>query len=147
MKWWLAMASLFLLSCGQTIEPECTPQCDGKQCGPDGCGGECLPGCIYRAECSQDGQCTQCPADYPQMCAPNGCWSAEVPCDTVGSCSLEDGCWGCLDEGQSYCCDGIYICCPPDEPYPCSDGYCYENPGECEGTICEGTPDPTCPRG
>ncbi|RJO70448.1 MAG: choice-of-anchor D domain-containing protein [Myxococcales bacterium] len=35
----------------------CATECDGKQCGPDGCGGTCAPGCGANETCNPDGQC------------------------------------------------------------------------------------------
>lgn len=32
----------------------CEPDCDGKDCGPDGCGGFCLPGCNDGEMCHED---------------------------------------------------------------------------------------------
>ena len=45
---------------GQCSDPSCTPTCDGKQCGSDGCGvscGVCAPG----TSCSGEGQCLGLP--------------------------------------------------------------------------------------
>jgi hypothetical protein len=36
---------------------ECVPQCDGRSCGPDGCGDQCAPGCGGGELCSDQGQC------------------------------------------------------------------------------------------
>ncbi len=38
---------------------ECTPNCQGKECGPDGCGGSC-GSCDIGCFCSAGGQCTGC---------------------------------------------------------------------------------------
>ncbi len=39
---------------------ECFPSCDGKECGPDGCGGWCDPGCNTGETCNeQTGLCEQ----------------------------------------------------------------------------------------
>eukprot|EP00479_Gromia_sphaerica_P010570 TRINITY_DN4900_c0_g1_i2.p1 TRINITY_DN4900_c0_g1~~TRINITY_DN4900_c0_g1_i2.p1 ORF type:complete len:118 (-),score=16.30 TRINITY_DN4900_c0_g1_i2:91-444(-) len=35
----------------------CSPNCPGVQCGDDGCGGECAPGCGEGDICDDDGQC------------------------------------------------------------------------------------------
>lgn len=45
-------------SAGAGGTPVCTPKCDGKECGPNGCGGDCSPGCNAAAGgvCS-DGVC------------------------------------------------------------------------------------------
>lgn len=42
---------------GIVYDPGCTPQCDGKECGPDGCGGECVPGCAPGQICGDSGLC------------------------------------------------------------------------------------------
>ena len=36
----------------------CTPMCENKTCGPDGCGGTCGPGCTFAEEICDAGQCT-----------------------------------------------------------------------------------------
>jgi hypothetical protein len=36
----------------------CTPSCDGKVCGPDGCQGTCPPGCQWPEVCNTElGRC------------------------------------------------------------------------------------------
>jgi V8-like Glu-specific endopeptidase len=55
----------------------CTPSCDGRQCGDDGCGGVCGT-CADGQTCSADGQCQSKP---PQ---PGGCQESE-PNDATGS--------------------------------------------------------------
>ncbi|MBO7127085.1 hypothetical protein J6W78_06030 [bacterium] len=35
----------------------CVPQCEGKQCGPDGCGGTCGEGCSVDQTCNAEFQC------------------------------------------------------------------------------------------
>ena len=35
----------------------CTPDCTGRECGDDGCGGTCAPGCTGDESCSAAGQC------------------------------------------------------------------------------------------
>lgn len=35
----------------------CTLECAGKNCGNDGCGGSCLPGCTLPQTCNSNGQC------------------------------------------------------------------------------------------
>jgi|GEM_PF-850455 len=64
-------------------ECACIPQCDGKECGPDGCGGVCGD-CATGQECTDDQQCvyTYCP-DLPDR----RCCSGEV----LSSCNLERG--------------------------------------------------------
>ena len=54
------------LTCGQDCDPdevcsghacECVPDCAGKECGSDGCGGSCPPGCGWCQGCNNQGQC------------------------------------------------------------------------------------------
>lgn len=45
---------------------DCTPECDGKVCGDDGCGGSC-GACGGGEACSATGECR--PADQPGTCA------------------------------------------------------------------------------
>jgi hypothetical protein len=42
----------------QCTQEECVPQCDGKWCGPDGCGGICGI-CDDGESCSEDGECVE----------------------------------------------------------------------------------------
>jgi len=88
----------------------CTPACNGKQCGPDGCGatcGECSGGqscengtCVFLCEancaakqCGDDGcggSCGECGPEY--TCESNSCTPVPVPpdgvtCEPVGSLS------------------------------------------------------------
>ena len=37
--------------------PPCNPQCDGRECGSDGCGGSCSPGCQAHETCTPEGLC------------------------------------------------------------------------------------------
>lgn len=38
----------------------CVPDCIGRECGPDGCGASCSPGCNSEKECGADGLCIAC---------------------------------------------------------------------------------------
>jgi hypothetical protein len=65
-----------------TTPPTCTPDCSGKNCGPDGCGGTC-GACTGSASC-QNGVCidevpyTQATSDC-QVCCFNGVCAAPPP--------------------------------------------------------------------
>jgi len=93
----------------------CTPACDGKDCGPDGCGGIC-------GECGDDETCS------PEgLCEPDGviCGENSVP---EGTCTTDDGtdctCVGCVDDGECTVADD---CVCPD----CvADGWC-SDPANC----------------
>lgn len=56
------------LSCLDHVCQACTPSCDGKQCGPDGCGGWC--GECGAGACASDGNCVA-----PGVAATESCWS------------------------------------------------------------------------
>jgi len=86
----------------------CTPACEGKDCGDDGCGGSCGE-CGDNEECSQ-GQC--------------GCMSGSVTCGD-----------SCCD-AKSVCLDGE-CCTPACLGKECGDDGCGGGCGECpEGDIC-----------
>ncbi len=116
----------------------CEPDCAGKSCGSDGCGGSC-------GECA--GTCNE------GVChAGPGCEVEEGP--GCGGCACE----ACVCEIDAYCCDTQYddicvgICmdecggCPIEVVEDCGDGTCGagENCGNCEadcgceaGFVCE----------
>jgi hypothetical protein len=108
------LSILSLLGCSQgTIEP-CTPQCDGLQCGDNGCGGNCGL-CEDPATC-QDGQCV-----LPGECQP----SCDITqCRVCFQYTCESLC-----HGSEVCNDGICeepICDPPCDGNTriCSDSVC-----------------------
>ena len=49
---------------GCVAEGTCTPYCEGKVCGDDGCGGSCGEGCAEGQVCSQ-GACQTAPVETP----------------------------------------------------------------------------------
>lgn len=130
----------------------CTPQCAGKTCGPDGCGGVCGACAGANDVCSAAGQCESCtPACTGKSCGPDGCGgqcgSCSAPgdvCTAAGKCEActpqctgkscgPDGCGGScgsclLVEGKPYC-DGsqCVAACQPD----CTDSEC--GPDGCGG--------------
>ncbi|MBM4394983.1 MAG: hypothetical protein FJ087_04760 [Deltaproteobacteria bacterium] len=102
----------------------CTPSCDGKQCGDDGCLGDCAgaAGCGEGKFCAGDATCKDC-ACGDKVCGADECGR---PC---GTCT--DGKW---------CVDGACVAEPPAE---CVE---VETPG-CPGCACEEcvcTLDPYC---
>lgn len=42
---------------GPELSCECVPDCAGRECGGDGCGGNCAPGCGDGENCDEGGQC------------------------------------------------------------------------------------------
>ena len=103
----------------------CTPDCDGKECGDDGCLGSC-------------GDCPTCPSlvCYDGQCKPD----CDPQCE--GKECGDDGC-GCLCGvcPSGYCnAEGLCVDCEPDcEGTECGDdgcgGSCTPPPVECDETL------------
>jgi len=119
--------------------PICTPQCTGKECGPDGCGKSCGR-CPTGTYCNRFGICEEgcedrCKAEGETACLGNGVITCE---DTNGD--------GCLEWSQpvdcasgEHCVDGECGPCTPDcEGKECGSDGCGGSCGECPpGTYCE----------
>ena len=103
-----------------TMYLKCSPKCEGKDCGDDGCEGSCGT-CEDGKECS-DGVC---------MCVPN------CDGDVCGSGGCEDNpnACGTCEGDQEECQDGKCVCVPSCEGKACGEDGC-GNPNAC-GT-CEG---------
>ena len=94
----------------------CVPNCDGMQCGADGCGGEC-GACPPNFNC-QEGTCVEGP------CEPN----------CTGKACGDDGCQGSCGEctGGSECINGKCIGCQPNcGGKQCGDNGCGGSCGAC----------------
>ena len=135
--------------CAYTADPACpcTPDCTGKECGDDGCGGTCGECDILddHKVCSEDGQCVcaylecgdTCCGDKESCLAPDGegepsgpqCVACEQQC-TVG----EKGCtgtgtrWECI-QGPGGCPVLTEWECAPDTS--CVDGECVACGDDC----------------
>lgn len=70
---WLVVLWLALVGCGEEIP--CQPECAYRECGDDGCGGECDPGCGPGGVCSDWGECT---CLYEHSCPYDGCCGPEA---------------------------------------------------------------------
>lgn len=137
---------------GVNIKP-CLPQCEGKECGPDGCEDFC-GFCPNGYEC-QEGMCgVECiPACAGVECGDGGCGVSCGSCADGMKCEEGECIADCTDDcsyGQSGC-DGAFrlVCgyhdedpcldwsppesCPPEAP--CKDGKC-TCPKNCEGKEC-----------
>lgn len=134
----LLVVCLLALGCSKTSfnEPapdDCTPNCQGKICGNDGCGGSCglcaeaetcsvagtcVPVCVPNCTtmmCGDDGcggSCGDCAAPTP-LCAPNGRCVDCLP-DCTGRICGDDGCGGscgtCDQMGIGFTCDNAGQC-------------------------------------
>ncbi len=106
----------------------CEPQCEGKECGSDGCGGACGK-CGEGAHCSADGVCAEGPIP--------GCEPAETA--GCGGCDCEE----CVCAQDDYCCSTLWdamcaqLCAGPCEgcgAAVCGDESC--DPGEtCDSCV------------
>ena len=116
-------------------DPSCEPQCAGKECGPDGCGGECGAGCSNNEKCT-NGQCVAEPGE----CVPDTCQSLGRECGNA-----EDGCGGYIDCGDCSGdeeCDifsGQCQCVASCVGKQCGDDGCGGSCGDCQGNeVCAG---------
>lgn len=128
------------------IEPDlCQPQCEGKECGGDGCGSECGT-CPGAAPVCHEGLCCAPQCDGKQ-CGDDGCGSVcgecggELVC-IAGSCSCETGSacgQNCCPDGQG-CLDDDTCCTPGCLGDECGVDECGNScGGDCpEGCWCEG---------
>ncbi|MBM4354409.1 MAG: hypothetical protein FJ109_11540 [Deltaproteobacteria bacterium] len=129
----------------------CLPQCQGKQCGDDGCGlacGECQgpqdaclgglcvcqPDCTGK-ECGSDGcggSCGDCVG--PQDACVDGLCECQPSC--AGKQCGDDGCGGTCGEcqgPQDACVDGLCKCQPECGGKMCGDDGCGGECGPCPG--------------
>ena len=143
----------------------CTPQCEGKSCGSDGCGGLC-GSCASFETCSEAGLCECEPQCEGKDCGGDGCGGfcgpfeggCESPFDTCvsGTCSCvtscaevngcgEDGCGGscgtcspgaaCSLVGETYQC--VSSCTPDCDGRECGSNGCGGSCGSCgAGEVC-----------
>jgi len=102
------------------------PDCTGRVCGLDGCGGTCLPGCGVGETCDEtSGQCEVCTPDCDgRECGSDGCGASCGDCLADASCV--DGICVC----DFVDCDGI--CCVSGEI--CYAGSCCS--ADCAGRDC-----------
>lgn len=116
----------------------CVPECTGKACGDDGCGGSC--GNCGGAETCEDNQCVgSCvPECTGKSCGDDGCGGScgscpgAETCDVSGQCVActpscgakvcgDDGCGGsCGSCASGQSCDSAGMC--SDLPAVCGDG-------------------------
>ncbi len=114
----------------------CIPDCSGKQCGDDGCGGSCgaclnwcYPGCetgepYEDPSLCHEGHCAQvcCPNCCGKECGPDGCGGVCGTCPAGKVCGAWDDVWGlCVDP----------VCTPDCAGKECGDGGCPGRPDAC----------------
>jgi hypothetical protein len=122
----------------------CKPNCTGKECGPDGCGGTCGECPEAETPCSQPtcltGKCTSKPAEGPcddgdacttgDHCTGGTCTGDEPDCDDANPCTADS-------------CDGTTgLCLHEDAPLngaKCDDGNPCTGTDVCGDGLCAGT--------
>jgi hypothetical protein len=116
---------------------QCVPQCSGKGCGPDGCGGSCGT-CDSTQLCSSAGQCVCKPQCTGKVCGPDGCGGTcgacgtQSACNSSGQCVCVPNCSGrvCGTDG----CGGSCGTCAVGKL--CSAGACVNCTPQCSGKAC-----------
>lgn len=116
----------------------CTPQCAGKQCGADGCGGSCGT-CMSGQTCSTTSQCGCMPQCANKQCGDDGCGGVcgqcamGRTCSTQGQCSCTPSCAGktCGDNG----CGGSCGTCTNGQVCSAA-GTCGPATNPCQGKTC-----------
>ena len=152
---------------GKKDKGNCQKKCQGKVCGPDGCGGQCGPKCPTGKNCNGQGQCV--PGCQPKCagreCGPDGCGGQCGPkCPTnllsnssgkcVPNCQPDCGGKQCGDNGCGGSCGTCptgqtcnktkFLCeagCQPDcAGKQCGDNGCGGSCGTCPtGQTCNNT--------
>jgi len=117
------------------VDDVCTPKCDGKECGDDGCGGSC-GACAPGIECLPDGTCKECvPACDGKDCGPDSCGGECGQCADGTTCDVNQKCVAAEDPCAGRVCgvgtDGETLCgtcpcaaCAADEVVCSTDGLC-----------------------
>ena len=113
----------------QNGQCRCTPTCDRKICGSDGCGGSC--GTCVAPETCQNGECRCTRSCAPtDACGPDGCGSFCGTCPTNSSCSATGVCV-CDDSSGEEMCKGTCV----DK---CTDPETTRDPNECRCCVLNG---------
>lgn len=132
----LILLLLFSNACSEMVNhatpASCTPNCDGRVCGTDGCGGVC-GFCDNDQRCSLDGRCaTYCLPDCTgRECGPDPVCGAECgPCAAPLECDLlAAACVPCARDCTGLQCGADPRCglscgdCPAEAP-DCLQGFC-----------------------
>lgn len=141
--------------------PSCLPQCAGKDCGDNGCGGSC--GLCPAGEMCMEGQCGCDSSCANRDCGNNGCGdscgecSGAAVCDPSGRCCTpscagkacgDDGCGGSCGN-----CTGAEVCiqgqCGVDSGLACIERTkSCDADGDCGGApnVCRAPPQLSCSR-
>jgi hypothetical protein len=141
--------------------PPCAPNCTGRNCGPDGCGGTC--GTCSGTDTCSGGVCTCTPACTGKNCGLDGCGGSCGTCPGTETCISgvcactpactgkdcgPDGCGGScgICSGTDSCISGVCTCTPACTGKNCGPDGCGGSCGTCPGTetcssgVCTCTP-------
>ena len=133
------LAGMTLLDVRSSEEP-CIPSCDGKECGPNKCGGECGL-CPHETWCESGVCVSPClpDCDEDNKCGDDGCGGTCGTCPGLTSC-IDRECVGCGDGtcSENEACDT----CPLDCEACCGQDGCQEEYGENKCTCSEDCGDP-----
>lgn len=111
------------------------PNCQGKNCGPDGCGGVC--GTCPDGVACESGLCGCQPDCSAKSCGDDGCGGSCGSCETLMECTAGGQCICQFTSCSGLCCpEGAAChneaCCWPDcEGLECGDDGCGDNCGTC----------------
>ncbi len=121
----LMVAGAIGCACAE-VDDSCQPICNGRECGPDGCGGVC-------------GQCS----DFGTQCVNGGCQTISCTPDCEGKNCGDDGCGGSCGTcwNGMICQNSSGICtneCKPNcDEKQCGDDGCGGTCGSCSnGYVC-----------
>ena len=107
-----------------------SPDCSGKECGANGCGGSC-GACPPGWDCTEEGLCVgDCaPACEGKNCGSDGCGGKCGLCGEDAECVAGT----CLEE-----CGGIDFvgCCDGDVQHHCEDGFQFQLDCSAQGLTC-----------
>jgi len=114
----------------------CQPDCAGKECGDDGCGGSCGT-CGFAAKC-ESGQCIACiPNCSGKECGDNGCGGMCGLCPAGWTCKDDFMCGPCIPNcsgkecGENGCGGSCGACDKFVNSYCKSNGLCDCEPDTC----------------
>ncbi|MBL8953029.1 MAG: hypothetical protein JNK82_19785 [Myxococcaceae bacterium] len=115
----------------------CFPICDGRSCGPDGCGGTC-GACETGTACGDGGTCVACtPSCDGKTCGDDGCGGTCGACAQGEQCSASgactNGCGGACAQGEVCAASGqcVPACTPSCAGRQCGSDGCGGTCGTC----------------
>ena len=123
--------------CGPRNPADCVPQCEGNNCGDNGCGGTC--GECTAPETCMGGTCGVCMPDCEGLtCGDDGCGGSCGECTGAATCARgvcrTPSCEGrvCGSDGAGGSCGPMDGMCPDGQG--CRDGACVAC--DCTGRMC-----------